>query len=202
MQIRLSVRYASWGFPYTSEVKEKSVNHGYFDYKRNPEQIPNIPEVQDWPELEEFVRSVNARNSFFRTLGCDVGHTDREADGYIHLKSFVDIAFEILELNFEKLNYYLTFDRLMEDRRYYQLPNNVSADYVIQYTIFNDHKPEGLDDKRKTGWSATLRLHGIGRTEEEARNAWAAGLQFVQEALARASVENVGELRQGRETIS
>lgn len=202
MMIQLSVRYSTWGFPYRAEVKEKSVNYGYFDYKRNPEQISNIPEVKDWPEMEDFIRAINASNSFFRTLGCDVGYTNAQGEGIINLKSYVDIAFEILEINFNKYNYYLIFDRLNDYLRHYSVPNSVSAEFTIQYTVFNDHKVEGKEDQKKMGWSLVLRLHGVGRTIEEARAAWGAGLQFFKEAFTEISMGNADELNKGRQTIS
>ncbi len=150
MIIQLSVRYSTWGFPYQREVKEKSVNHGYFDYKRNPDQISNIPEVKDWPELEDFIRAINRSEGFFRTLGCDVGYTDVQS-GVVNLKSYVDIAFEVLEINFDKFNYYLIFDRFTDHLKRYGIPNNVSAEFVIQSTVFNDHKVEGEENRRKMG---------------------------------------------------
>lgn len=202
MIIQLSVRYSTWGFPYQPEVKEKSVNYGYFDYKRNPDRISDIPEVKGWPEFEDFIRAINTSEGFFRTLGCDVGYTDVQGGGIVNLKSYVDIAFEVLEVNFDKSNYYLIFDRFTDYLKRYGVPDNVSAEFVIQSTVFNDHKVKGEESRRKVGWSLTLRLHGVGRTVEEARAAWRAGVQFFKDAFMEISAESAGELQKGRETIS
>jgi hypothetical protein len=56
------------GIPYLKTVDPDRDNAGYFDLKKNPSKITEIPELKGWPEFAGFIRSVNSDGSFFRTL--------------------------------------------------------------------------------------------------------------------------------------
>lgn len=201
MRLKLSVRYKVWGFPYKAEEKDTSVNHGYFDCKKEPGRISEIPEVKEWPEMERFIRDVCSAGSLFRTLGCDVGFS-KETDGFIHVKSYVDVAFEILRMNFHKVNYYLVFDRLSDAIRQQSIPDSVVANCSVQYTVFNDHAIEGESNTWAQGWSLVFRLDSAAVTAEDARLHWGSALDVIRHFLIEMSEENSWELEKGHQTIS
>src|ERR1700759_606724 len=48
----------------------------YYDLKRHPEQVLQIPEAESYPELSAFLTRINAPDSPFATAKCDVWGSD------------------------------------------------------------------------------------------------------------------------------
>jgi hypothetical protein len=185
------------GVPYPSSANSNGANAGYFDLKKDPYKIAEIPELNGWPEFESFIRSVNSDGGFFRTLRCDVwfaslsGHPKfkRIAVGY------ATTAFEILEFN--------TSERCFEElrNRFVQFAPECSKwlETVIYFkhipTSYNDH---GID----RAWSEDIEIHGLGINDKDARKSWLKGLRVVQDFLSKESSAYSGELNKGRKTLS
>ena len=47
----------------------------YFDLKQHPELIAKLEEVENFPELGEFIRTVNSTRSALQSAKCDVWAT-------------------------------------------------------------------------------------------------------------------------------
>lgn len=195
MKMRLEETEEYLCLPYTAERKYDRVNHGYFDLKRNPSHIREIPELDGWPELAEMVRIVNDHDSLFRTLGCEVVLMDFDDPmPKKRLVSYVDIAFEILSLNTEKENYHRLYRRFGEFASPLQLPGNVSILFEICPTYFAAHQFQG--------WRVTLWNAGSGRTDGEIRAAWHLGVEVCKDFIATESAQWVDLLHSGFQTIS
>ncbi len=88
--IRITETDAGTGIPYGPASRETGArNFGYFDLKRFPSLIDEVPELRDSPALFKLVQRLNRQDSIFRTLGCN-----RQAH-----RMYVHIAFEILHWN-------------------------------------------------------------------------------------------------------
>lgn len=60
------------GIPYPSCKHSDTNNVGYLDLKANSSDIGFAYELDGWPEFKNLIEQINARDSFFRTLRCDV----------------------------------------------------------------------------------------------------------------------------------
>ena len=184
------------GIPYPSTVGNDTNNAGYFDLKENPSAISDIHELAGWPDFESLVRSINGQDSFFKTLRCDIWFAS--VSGHSKFKKvaigYVTVAFEILELNLSKS----AFDEL---RRFLKFAPQCLTwpETVINFkhipTSYNAHQIA-------RAWSEDIEIHGLGKSENEARTALLRGLPAVQAFLLRESTLYSGELKKGRKTIS
>ena len=87
-----------WGppIPYPSvDHGDGEVNYGYMPTKGDPQAISKIPEVQGWPELEEFLKIVNAPASPLESVGCEKGFFDdtSRSPASVMLGAYVDVIF-------------------------------------------------------------------------------------------------------------
>jgi hypothetical protein len=195
MRMRLEETEEYLCLPYAAERRPDGVNHGYFDLKRNPLRIAEVPEIYGWPELESVIKTANHHDSLFRTLGCEIVLMDFDD---LRLKkrlvSYVDIAFEILSLNGEKENYHQLFRRLEQFAAPFQLPGNVSIIFEICPTRFDAHQFQG--------WRVTLWNAGVGRSDSEARAAWHLGVEVFKHFISTESAQWGDLLSRGFKTIS
>ena len=195
MKMRLDETEEPLYLPYMPERRPDGINHGYFDLKRNPRHITEVPELYGWPELEDMVRAANHRDSIFRTLGCDVASMDFEDPSLNRrLVSYVDIAFEILSLNGERENYHQLFQRFEEFATPFQVPGNVSVLFEVCPTSFAAHQFQG--------WRATIWNAGIGRSDTEATAAWHLGVEVFKHFIVTESAQWRDLLGRGFKTIS
>lgn len=99
-QFSVSDQKDGLGVPYPKGAHPDSTNVRYFDLKKHPEKISELPELRGWLELEKFLIVVNQPGSLFRTLRVDVAPSDINHSGFTKkITSYVTIAFEILEWN-------------------------------------------------------------------------------------------------------
>lgn len=193
-RLRLEETEEHLRLPYSVERRPDGVNHGYFDLKRNPRHISEVPEIYGWPELEDIIETANRRDSIFRTIGCEIVLMDLDDPKLKkRLVSYVDLAFEVLSLNGEKENYYQLFRRLEEFAAPFQLPGNVSLLFEICPTSFAEHQFQG--------WRVSLWNAGVGRSDSEARAAWHLGVEVVRHFISTESAQWGNMLRRGFKTI-
>jgi hypothetical protein len=86
-------------FPWTDPAAKLT----YFDLKRRPELIAKIEEAREYPELEEFLKSVNSQCSVVESAKCDVWETtelsaEEEIFNASHkFASYLDLVFSDAE---------------------------------------------------------------------------------------------------------
>ena len=184
------------GIPYPSCKDTETNNIGYLDLKANPSDINLAYELDGWPEFKKLIRQINASDSFFRTLRCDVWFAQVTGHPLFRVMAvgYITVAFEILEYNcsmncFNELrNRFLRF-----------APDVIRWPEVIIYfkhipTSYNHH---GIN----RAWSEDIEIHGFGCTEDEARNSFQKGLVPVQTFLLLESTNYPQELNKGRKTL-
>ncbi len=185
------------GIPYPADKSAGRANAGCFDLKRGPSRISDIHEIQGHAELEEFVRTVNHPDSFFRTVRCGdvLLAAINDSSNQTVVSSYVTIAFEILEFNIPKECYVELYKRFVQSALICTRCEKTFVEFRLIQTSYNDHKVN-------RAWSMDVEIRGLGQTPEEARTMWALGWSTVQKFLAKESSLFIGELNKGRKTIS
>jgi hypothetical protein len=185
------------GIPYPPDLHNGGGNAGYFDLKKEPEKISDIHELKNWPELRDFVTLINHKDSFFRTLRCQVFFSGVPVN--LPFKrvcfSYTTVAFEILDYNLsmgchEELRQgiakYAT-ESLSESGTHMELD--------LTSTSYNEHRVS-------RAWSLTINVWGFGQENEEARETWAVGIRALYNFFAKECFAYPGELKKGRLTVS
>jgi hypothetical protein len=184
------------GIPYPSCKDSETNNVGYLDLKANPSNIGLAYELDEWPEFKKLIKQINAVDSFFRTLRCDVWFTHVTGHSLFRILAvgYITIAFEILEYNCSTNCFNELRNRFLR-----------SAPDVIEWpevTINFKHIPTSYNHHGiKRAWSEDIEIHGFGPTEQEARSAFQKGLVPVQTFLLLESTRYPQELKTGRKTI-
>lgn len=96
MRVSISRAEKPIGVPYSRPAADPN-SHSYVDLKQDPEGITQIPEIRDWPELEDALRALNAPEAPYRTIGCEKSAI-KQADGAHGVSGYVEIALANLEI--------------------------------------------------------------------------------------------------------
>jgi hypothetical protein len=167
----------------------------YFDLKRHPELLLELPESQHNRELAEFLAAMNSPLSMLETVKCDTWISDRmEEEEAIYgaawkFGCYVDLIFTDAEErpsfpsheNFGK-----RIARLL--RRAPDLPS--SAEFIVRRCHYHpgaagaEISPEGT---LESGFYLTFYLFGYGDDEDEARRRWGIALKITENALLQLS---------------
>jgi hypothetical protein len=155
----------------------------YVNLKRHPEMLSQISETQQYPELTEFLRSVNSARSSLESAKCDVWVTEEmvpeeEIFGASHkFASYVDVVFsdEAARLSFASHEQFAK--RLVALlRRAPELSSSVEA--CVRRCFFSGEQQ---------GFYFSLYVNGYGNDEIEARKSWAIGMTLVANAIVQLS---------------
>lgn len=164
----------------------------YYDLRKNPAAIAEVPEAKAYSALSEFLTTLNSSSSKLQSVKCDVWFTDElnEEDEVFDAKgkfgSYVDAIFHSAESQ-------ASFDlhegfaaRLVELlKRAPELQGSVEV--IIRRAHFED-SPSAV----REGCYFTIYVFGFGDDEPDARQAWGIALRLVGHAILQISA--------GRET--
>ncbi len=169
-------------FPWNDPAGELA----YVDVKRHPDLISRISEVQVFPELEEFLRTVNSARSILETAKCDAwATTDLNAEEEIYdashkFVSYVDVVFSDIEGRIALPAHEDFAGRLVElERRAPEIPSSVEV--CVRRCYFEAER--GVRD----GFYFTLYVNGYGNDELSARQNWGIGLKVLGNAIVQLS---------------
>ena len=83
------------GLPYGDRAERR-----FWNVKKDPKLVDNIPELGDFPELKSFVAAINRPESRFGTLGCEKWHkeVDYKNGISVELGLYVQIIPDRIEL--------------------------------------------------------------------------------------------------------
>jgi len=173
----------------------------YYDLKRNPESVLEIPEAQRSPELSAFLSRINAAGFPLQTAKCDLWYSgelsvEEEIFGAAgKFVSYIDLVFSgdperpTLEPPQAKppsrrLN--LTEHEALAKKLCALLKRApeiaATVELVIRRCYFHlEHGAEESDD----GFCITAFVTGFGDDEVEARRRWSIALTLVQNALVQ-----------------
>lgn len=178
----------------------------YYDLKRNPDLVLQIPEAVRSPELSAFLTRVNAAGFPLQTAKCDLWYSaelsvEEEIFGAAgKFVSYVDLIFadDRAQPDSGRSPARLDFDH------HEMLAKNLSAllkrapdtmatvEFVIRRCYYHpESNPEELDE----GFCITTYVSGFGEDEAKARRRWAIALTLVQHAL-------VQEMQSSQSTLS
>jgi hypothetical protein len=185
----------------------------YFDVKRHPELLARISEAEQFPELREFLRTVNSARSTLETAKCDAWATtelnaEEEVYGASHkFASYVDAVFvaDLEACRALLLQFPLDQSSLSQS----PLPQSALRQSLIVHEQFSRRLVELLrrapeiqsaadvcvrrcyfpgNGEVREGFYFTLYTSGYGNDEEDARRNWEVGLKLVGNAILQLSV--------------
>jgi hypothetical protein len=167
---------------------------GYFDLKRHPELVSQIPEAADSPELSAFLTRINAAAFPLQTAKCDtwfsreISPEEEIFGGGGKFVSYVDLVFAAADprLDFEK------HEALAKNlcRLLHRAPEMKAAiELVIRRCYYH---PDANPDESAAGFCITAYVSGFGDDEPEARRPWGIAITLLQHAL----VQVVGHFRE------
>jgi hypothetical protein len=170
----------------------------YYDLKRHPEFLSQLPEVRQFPELREFLASINSSVTPFETAKCDAWPSmemnveDEIFDAACKFASYVDVLFseDPGRFSFEK-HESLVQRTIALLKKVPEIP--ASAELIVRHCYFpggshtSDASQPSKASDAQAGFYVTAYVFGYGEEEEQARRQWAVALRLVGNALLQAS---------------
>lgn len=154
----------------------------YYDLKRHPGLLCEIEEAQRYPELREFLATVNSAASPVETAKCDAwASTDVNPEEEIFgtackFGSYVDMLFSDDGVRFSFEAHEQLASRLSDLLK--KAPEMAAAAELLIRRCYY-HVADGM----REGFYVTLYVFGYGDDEAQARRQWAIGLKLVENAI-------------------
>lgn len=158
----------------------------YYDLKRFPDELDSIEEAVRFPELKEFLATVNSPVSILESAKCDVWSTtelnpEEEIFGSAwKFASYVDLIFTD---NDDRSSFAAHEDFLKQLtallKRAPEIP--ASAEFLLRRCFFHE------GETTREGFYVTLYLFGYGPDETKARQQWSIALTLTLNAIAQSS---------------
>ena len=156
----------------------------YRDLKRQPELLALIPEAVTFPELRDFLASINSDSSLFETAKCDVWSTAEilPEDEIFNLPCKVGCYVDLLYSDLRRFSF-PEYESLV--KRWTKLLRTApdvpsSVEFIVRGCYFHSEE--------RNGFYITMYVFGFGEDESRARRQWAIGLQLVANAIKQASI--------------
>jgi hypothetical protein len=169
-------------FPWT----DPSGRLAYFDLKRQPELIAQIEEAEKFPELGEFLRTLNSARSMVESAKCDVWTTTELSaeedlfDASRKFVSYVDLVFSTIDLRLSFASHENFARRLTELlRRAPEMP--AAIEICVRRCFF-----ENAGGTRE-GFYFTVYISGYGNDDDSARRSWGVALKLAANAIGQLS---------------
>jgi len=169
-------------FPWTDPSGELA----YLDLKRHPELLSKLAETRKFPELAEFLRSINSPRSPFESAKCDAWTTnelsaEEEIFAAAHkFSSYVDLVYSNVEQR-QSFDFHEGFARELTNLLRRAPEMRASAEISVRRCFF------GQRGEAREGFYFTLYVNGFGEDEEFARKNWEIGLKLVGNAILQLS---------------
>lgn len=170
------------GIPYGHDSTRQ-----FWNLKRFPDLIESVPELADCSDLKAFVRAVNGPASRFGTLGCEKWMKDVDYPNGATKEAglYVDIIFDMVELAWDHDNYARFAAVLKEHGDALRAKDDTS-----DWTLIRVHPQKvGFFDIDQAGWFMSVRVYGVGNSEEMAVDWRTRGLRELLDVLLRVSKE-------------
>lgn len=159
----------------------------YYDLKRHPDLVLQIPEGARSPELSAFLSRINAPEFALQSAKCDAWYSQEifaeeeifgEAGKFV---SYVDLVFagDGPRLSLER-HEMLAKNLCALLKRAPEM--SAAVELVVRRCYYHlDDNP----DESSSGFAITAYVSGFGNDEAEARRRWAIALALVQHALVQ-----------------
>src|ERR1700687_3670723 len=151
-------------FPWTDPSGKLS----YLDLKRQPDLIAKLEEAQKFPELAEFLRSINSARSPLESAKCDAWTTnelgaDEDTFNASHkFSSYVDLVFSNPEQR-RSFDFHVGFARRLTDLLRRAPEMRASAEICVRRCFF------GESEETREGFYFTFYVYGFGEDESAAQ---------------------------------
>jgi len=166
--------------------KDPAGNFAYVDLKRRPELMAWIEEAEKFPELGEFLRTLNSARSMVETAKCDAWATrelsaeEEVYDASHKFASYVDVVFSEIDVRLSFSAHERFAGKLAGLlRRAPEIPS--AAEVCVRRCYFAE------DGGVREGCYCTLYLSGYGNDEASARQNWEVGLKLMGNAVVQLS---------------
>ncbi|MGA2201341.1 MAG: hypothetical protein ABSG40_05200 [Terriglobales bacterium] len=171
--------------------KDPAGKFAYIELKRRPELMSWIEEAKTFPELGEFLRTLNSARSTVETAKCDAWETTElsaEEDVYDashKFASYVDVVFSNIDARLSSLRQsffaHEQFARKLVEllRRAPETPS--AAEVCVRRCYF------GEEGGVREGFYCTLYVSGYGNDGASARQNWGVGLKLTGNAIVELS---------------
>ncbi len=175
--------------------KDPAGKLAYVDLKRHLESIAEIEEAKSFPELGEFLRSVNSARSVLETAKCDAwATTELSAEEEVYdasnkFASYVDVVFSTMDARLsafrQSLPAHEQFARRLVEllRRVPELPS--AAEVCVRRCYFAE------EGGVREGFYYTLYVSGYGDDDAGARQNWGVALKLMGNAIVQLSARGV-----------
>ncbi len=175
--------------------KDPAGKLAYVDLKRHLESIAEIEEAKSFPELGEFLRSVNSARSVLETAKCDAwATTELSAEEEVYdasnkFASYVDVVFSTMDARLsafrQSLPAHEQFARRLVEllRRVPELPS--AAEVCVRRCYFAE------EGGVREGFYYTLYVSGYGDDEASARQNCGVALKLMGNAIVQLSASGV-----------
>jgi len=166
--------------------KDPAGKLAYVDLKRHPELMAWIEEAGKFPELGEFLRTMNSARSMVETAKCDAWATmELSAEEEIHdvshkFASYVDVVFSNIDMR-SSVSAHEQFARKLVEllRRTPESP--FSVEVCVRRCYFAQEGGVG------EGCYSTLYVSGYGKDGASARLHWGVALKLMANAIVQLS---------------
>ena len=166
--------------------KDPAGKLAYVDLKRRPELMAAIEEAAQFPELREFLRTLNSPRSMVETAKCDAWATSElNAEEEIYnashkFASYVDVVFSDIDARLSLFAHEQFARKLVALlQRAPETPS--AAEVCVRRGYFAEDK--GV----REGCYCTLYVSGYGNDEASARLNWGVALKLVGNAIVQLS---------------
>ncbi len=159
----------------------------YYDLRQQPEQINQIEEAKTFPDLRDFLVTVNATSSNMMSAKCDAWFSEElnEEEAIFGAKckfgSYVDLAFHQRAPQASFPIHEAFAGRLIE-----LLKRAPELQAAVEVMIRRAHF-ETPDNGVREGYYLTVYVFGYGNDEEDARQAWGIAQRLVGAAILQMS---------------
>lgn len=176
-------------FPWSSESGPQ-----YYDLKRHPELLAQVEEAAHFPELAEFLASVNSPATMVETAKCDVWFsTDINPEEEIFgvpskFGSYIDLVLSdenVRDSFAEHENLARRFSELL--KRVPEIP--ASAEFLVRRCYYHPTGEQLRSEEFREGFYLTFYLFGYGDDEKQARQRWGIALKLAENALRQLSAK-------------
>jgi hypothetical protein len=172
-KLHLYIDLEPMGVPYRKPNTQAS--HAYIDLKAEPGKVSLLPELKNWPELADLIRSVN-ETDYYKTVGSGAWLDKR--GGIVRFHSYLQFCFDERAVNEDAMHYYYVFHQFARHFDTKATPDDLRLSFVVTRTDFNG-EPQPL-----IGWSAQVIINGEGRTSFDARFVPNKGYRLLVDFLA------------------
>ncbi len=167
-------------FPWTDPAGRLA----YFDLKRQPELITQIEEAVKFPELGEFLRTMNSDRGSVESAKCDVWTTrelSAEEDTYRashKFASYVDLVFSDVDRR-RSFPFHENFGRRLTELLRRAPDISSSVEVCVRRCFFGD---------AGEGFYFTVYTSGYGNDDAGARKNWGVALKLAGSAMGQLSL--------------